>query len=291
VEEIEDPEDALVISPLDRGLLVHKILELFMKQVPKRAQPEDPWSTDERALLLETARQQCDEVESAGIVGRPVLWKTERAKIFRDLERFLDADTELRQHFRVVPHETEFAFGLPGSDVPAIEYSLDPDDVVIRFRGKIDRIDRGPEGQLLVLDYKTGSTWGYGDLDRDPVKRGELLQLPVYALAARQRYLEHAIDAYYWFVSEKGGFRRIGYRVSPAEFTRFGEALRTIRDGVMAGKFPARPGPFGKGGYENCRFCPYMPVCPKDKGRAWQRLRTTPDLEEYVRLAEPQEEA
>ena len=59
-----------------------------------------------------------------------------------------------------------------------------------------------------MLDYKTGGTSSYANMNKDPVQRGKLLQLPVYGLAARQLLGDAVnIKVAYWFVTEKGNFK------------------------------------------------------------------------------------
>lgn len=49
----------------------------------------------------------------------------------------------------------------------------------MRILGKIDRIDRTPDGKFVVLDYKTGRTSG----SLSAIREGRSLQLPIYLLA------------------------------------------------------------------------------------------------------------
>ncbi len=52
----------------------------------------------------------------------------------------------------------------------------------IRLHGVIDRVDIAPAGNIRVIDYKSSSKNGY---DRKELDEGKKLQLPIYALAAR----------------------------------------------------------------------------------------------------------
>jgi RecB family exonuclease len=51
----------------------------------------------------------------------------------------------------------------------------------VRLSGKIDRIDRTPEGYALVFDYKLGKA-----LPLKEIREGKSLQMPVYWLAVEQ---------------------------------------------------------------------------------------------------------
>ena len=102
----------------------------------------------------------------------------------------------------------EHRFGVDeGDDAVVLDIG---DGRTVAFRGFIDRIDRTADGGVLVVDYKTGSDWGYKALDTDITDRGRKLQLGVYALAARQHVQEAtSVDSRYWFVRRGGaGLRR-----------------------------------------------------------------------------------
>jgi len=182
----------------------------------------------------------------------------------------------------------ELAFGVPGADQPAAVVSL-PDGRSLAFRGRIDRVDRAPDrSRLLVLDYKTGAAGWYRQLDKDPVLRGRALQLPVYALAAQQRFAGDAVAARYWFVNEQANYGFATYDGSDDSQARFWSALAVIAEGIERGLFPARPGQPRNDGFENCLLCPYDRICPRDRGRTWQRKREAPELRGYLDLAEPE---
>src|SRR5205814_3703873 len=117
------------------------------------------------------------------------------------------------------------------------------------FGGRVDRIDRSADGRkLVVLDYKTGSDRNYTVIDaeheeHDIVARGELLQLPIYALAARAQFPDaEAAEAYYWFVGQRGAIDMKGGPIDDVAAERFESVVRTIVDGIEEGLFPARPG-------------------------------------------------
>ena len=285
VAETAQPEDAIYISPMERGNLIHNALEEFIREAPPRTSPGQPWSVDERSRLAAIGERLCGEFEAAGLTGRRLLWRLEREQILRDLERFLDEDQQMREEWGVVPAEVELSFGDDAGS--AVTVSLE-DGRSVAFRGRIDRVDQAPDGsRLLVMDYKTGSTGPYKKLKIDPMSRGKLLQLPIYALAAQRRFGERPTAAYYWFVREQQGYELLGYDVTSDKLEAFRNTLGVIVDGIEGGFFPARPGESTNTGYENCGFCPFDQVCPTDRARAWRRKRGAPELRAYVQLAEP----
>ena len=289
VSETEHPEETLTLSALERGNLIHNALETFISEQPPRTTPTQPWSDDERARLARIGEQLCAEAEAAGVTGKPLLWKLERSRILRDLAGFLDEDEALRAEHGVVPAAVELAFGVRGAEQPPLVTSLD-DGRSIAFRGRIDRVDRSPDGsRLLVLDYKSGSAQWYRQLDKDPLKRGRLLQLPVYALAAQQRYGDAPVRASYWFVNEQANYDLAGYDVTEEKLQQFRDTLSVIVGGIGRGLFPARPGERRNEGFENCQLCPYDRLCLSDRARIWERKRLVPELRDYVDLAEPDE--
>ena len=81
--------------------------------------------------------------------------------------------------------DIEVSFGDAGQ--PDVVVPL-PEGRAVRFRGRIDRVDRSPDGRTVVVyDYKTGNPARAASLRDYPVLAGQRLQLPVYAHAARRR--------------------------------------------------------------------------------------------------------
>lgn len=159
------------------------------------------------------------------------------------------------------------------------------DDLVVRLKGKADRIDRSADGRLVVADYKTGGARPYDGLGPDdPVMHGHRLQLPVYALAARDRFgaPETPVRAEYWFATRKGGFTAIGYDVDDAVLAELRAALTVIVGGIRSGLFPPRPK--ADSGAYHCVYCDADGLGDQPTTRAWERVRTAPELTSYVAL-------
>ncbi|HET6952021.1 MAG TPA: PD-(D/E)XK nuclease family protein, partial [Acidimicrobiales bacterium] len=289
VEPVEDPERELQMNALSRGLLVHEVLEQFITDVlarPPEAQPgpDDDWTADDHALIRRIAEQVCDEHEARGVTGRPVFWRRDRAQILAQVDRFLDDDAARRRADRTRPRAAEYRFGLGGEAGPVVVPLHD--GRALRFRGSADRIDDGPAGSLVVLDYKTGRPDDYRRLSPDnPDDRGTKLQLAVYAQAARAAAGRPGapVIAEYWFVSERGGFGRTGYAVDDAVLDRVTATLGTIVGGIERGAFPAHP----IDEYRPWVLCPYCDpdgLGVADLRRDWERKRDHPAVAPYAEL-------
>jgi hypothetical protein len=294
VGALEDPADVETISAADRGSLVHEVLERFVAERLGRHGGAG-WDADDREALLRIADAVEAGYRDVGRTGRPLLWGAEWRALRRHLGRILDHDEEHTKSRAVAPSEVEHPFG--DGVVPPVVVELDGSRT-LRFGGRIDRVDRSADGRrLVVLDYKTGRSDGYKVLDKarddhDIVARGTLLQLPIYALAARDLHPDaEEVEAYYWFVGQRGVIEMKGGPIDAEADARFRDVLNTIVSGIEAGLFPARPGndawyPSRGPTFASCMFCDYDAVCSSGRGEQWVELREAPELARYVALAE-----
>ena len=141
IGSVETPEDVFSISALERGSLVHKILDEFMRSVAESGTmptPHEAWGAEHRDALFNIAQERFARAESDGVTGRPVMWEIERAQILADLDTFLERDAALRARFGVTPSAFEVKFGLTDGPWQEAIWSLDGGERV-RFRGVIDR--------------------------------------------------------------------------------------------------------------------------------------------------------
>ena len=291
VEPVEQPEDIMQLTPLDRGTLVHEVLDRFLGEVRTRADAGRPWSSDDHARLRTIAEEVSAETEARGLTGRRLLWHRDRRLILAELDAFLDADEEFRATGIATTLATELAFGMPDTDAPVVAVPLG-DGREVRVRGKADRVDRRVGGDLVVIDYKTGSVRSYTSISHDdPVTAGTHLQLPVYAYAARAAYggPDTPVEAYYWFVG-RGKNERIGYVVDSGVDHAFVEALRTIVDGIEGGVFPAAPPEPAPTPFIACHFCDPDGMGTTDRWREWERKYDAPELEGFLSLSAPADE-
>jgi hypothetical protein len=173
--------------------VLHEALRRFFGEVRESGFPE-------AEVALARLQALCREIiERTPMDARPYRIRLAEAALLRWLDGFLRREVEYRQASRLEPALLEFAFGPQGArddgdgdETEVGDGEVDPrstreplvvraGEVEVRLSGKIDRIDRTPEGLALVLDYKRGKAPEKGDLEG-----GKSLQLPVYWLAAEQ---------------------------------------------------------------------------------------------------------
>ncbi|HEV3370689.1 MAG TPA: PD-(D/E)XK nuclease family protein, partial [Acidimicrobiales bacterium] len=297
VDEVENPEDELRITPRDKGSLVHQALEDFIGEVLSRPSadqpgPSEPWSPSDRARMVEICERVSAEYEDRGLTGRPIFWRQDKKRILADLLRFLEEDSDVRRKDGTRPLAAELAFGLPDVVLGTVALDL-PDGRSVQFRGKADRVDVGTDGTLRVLDYKTGKADDYRGLNEgNPDAQGRRLQLPVYGQAARlfREIPDAPVRAEYWFVSARGGFERVGYSVTPAVLAHVGETLGTVVNGIEAGVFPHHPTASSTTPWVECAYCDPDDMGVAEERRQFERKQADPAMASFVKLAQPFEE-
>jgi RecB family exonuclease len=287
VEVPELPEEVYELSPLEKGSLVHEVLDRFLAEVLTRPggppAPGEAWTAADRTRLREIGESCCDEYEARGVTGRRVFWQRDRARILDDLDRFLARDANLRDTEQATTLATELRFGLPGADHPAVAIPLS-DGRVVHVRGAADRVDRTADGRFLVIDYKTGKA--YKSFGTDPVVAGLRLQLPVYAHAARAAYdAPHAPAlAAYWFVTTRGEFRWMALPLDDTVATRFDAVVRGVLDGIGAGAFPSVVDPPTSFSWPGRTYTDPDSRGTRDRWREWSRKCRAPEVRGWIEL-------
>lgn len=119
----------------------------------------------------------------------------------------------------------------------------------IKIGGRIDRIDRHPDGTLEIIDYKTGKPW-------DDKKLAENLQLAIYGLAATDPgVLNQPVDklrlSLYFFESAE----KKSIEVSPERLEQAKERILDIRAQIQQSNFVCSEGFICQQGCEYGLFC------------------------------------
>ena len=297
IAALEQPEEVATITPLERGSLVHSILESFIREIQRQEMIPDPdelWSVAHLRLLVAIADREFRDAENRGVTGKQLLWELAQSDIRSDLSTFLEEDSRIRREYGVSPHSVELTFGTPrhrrpdATAAPPVELPARGTST-LSFRGIIDRLDVSASGEkALVIDYKTGSPGPFARLDKDPVDRGKHVQLPVYGLAVRQLLGENVdIRVAYWFVSTRGGFKMRPSVPVPLDevLEPFSRAVGTITGGISSCLFPANPGTNDSNPRENCTYCDFDKLCLSRRVVYWENKHSDPRLTGYISMA------
>jgi DNA helicase-2/ATP-dependent DNA helicase PcrA len=113
-------------------------------------------------------------------------------------------------------------------------------------RGRVDRVDRLPDGSHELIDYKTGERKSEADLEND-------LQLALYRLAAREAWDLEASSGSYYYVLDAD---KVAAPVRPDDAERVERTVLQVGEGVLGQDFEPRPSP------KVCGWCDYKLICP-----------------------------
>lgn len=160
----EEREAEFGLDPLDRGNIVHLLLERTWQRLQSKAElqrlHQQGWL---KKLTEEIARATVEEAGETLPTEKQKLLALEVPRLQSLLENWLQLELERPQGFTTVELEQDYQTEIGG----------------IGLRFKIDRLDSLDDGRTVIIDYKTGSVerkdW-QGERLRQP-------QLPLYALA------------------------------------------------------------------------------------------------------------
>jgi DNA helicase II / ATP-dependent DNA helicase PcrA len=114
------------------------------------------------------------------------------------------------------------------------------------LRGRVDRVDRHPDGSFELIDYKTGKAKSADELRED-------VQLSVYQMGARESWrLETSAQSYFYVLSGQ----KVPVEHSAEELERVRTTVSEIASGILKQRFEPTPSP------EICSFCDYRIICP-----------------------------
>jgi DNA helicase II / ATP-dependent DNA helicase PcrA len=206
-----------VSAAMQYGAAMHRVLRTYHDAVKQRR----PKSDDELLQIFS---------DDPGL-----------AQIEDDYQRSLYLQQGLNQlrHFLAGVRTT------PPPEVLHTEEWFDVHIAGIKIAGRIDRIDRGGDGTIRIIDYKTGKARSQEDAD-------ESLQLSIYAIAARDKWgyrvselMFHNLEGNVEVSSKRGEFQLEEAR----------EKISKVAANIAAGNFKPKPG-------YHCNFCAFCGLCP-----------------------------
>ena len=197
------------------GILVHQVLERF------HGGGATAGSLPELLGLLEAGWRRGGFGDSEE--ERQLRAKATQA-LLRYHERFQDEDGE------PVWFERSFAFKLG----PHL------------LRGRVDRVDKLPDGGYELIDYKTGRPKTATQLRED-------VQLSLYAVGARESWqLEAAQQAYYYVLDDE----KVPVERSEEDRDWITDTVFEVADGILGQGFEPTPS------WSACSMCDYRIACP-----------------------------
>jgi len=262
LEPVEEPEEALELSPLDRGQLYHAVLEDFLRELKSEGRALSPESRD---ALFRTS-ERLVENGPWNLLG----YEGARLLVLQELETDLALwlSDEIRDDSGLVPSHFEVRFGGRIRDHDDADLSTEGavpfdalGDIHVEFGGRIDRIDISPDGRRArVIDYKSGKHPGR---KKKVIYRGKRLQLPIYLMAARAMLgaRHEGIDvesAEYRYVTAHGGDTSLALRSALLD-ERVDDLRKAVGlivgEGIASGMFFPYPED------ATCRNCDYADAC------------------------------
>ena len=253
----EEPEDGLEIDPLEFGILVHRILQRAYGEVIGG----DLGLADALTAVERAHAACCAAAESRGVTGAALSWEARRDALLEDLQETVRLDPVFRREGGR-PACVEWSFGeAAGRPVGLVL----PDGREVRFVGRVDRVDT-TEGGARVIDYKSGK----GETEKQRVKDGLSVQLPVYGLAVRRvgdlvsDGDAAAVTCLYRMVTRRGAFRDVPLTSSREEAD---ERLRVLVAGAVG---LVEAGVFARSTGGSCEYCDVKYACGAS---AWTRAR------------------
>ena len=253
----EEPEDGLEIDPLEFGILVHRILQRAYGDVISG----DLGLADALAAIEKAHAACCAAAESRGVTGAALSWDARRGALLEDLQEAVRLDPVFRREGGR-PACVEWSFGEAAGRPVALAL---PDGREVRFLGRVDRVDATEDG-ARVIDYKSGK----GEAEKQRVKDGLSVQLPVYGLAVRRAGDlvsdgdAAAVTCLYRMVTRRGAFCDVPLTSSREDAD---ERLRVLVAGVVG---LVEAGVFARSTGGSCDYCDVKYACGAS---AWTRAR------------------
>ncbi len=290
LSEWEEQEEAL--NPIEKGNLLHRILQRFLQAYKKESGNKILSKNQEtyEKELQEIAKEEWNLFQQEGHrYLDPILSELNFEQLLQQLQEILLQELDWREKAEsyFFPQFLEFSFGTAIKEEEMRREIVDRNSTVekatislqkhsIQLQGKIDRIDINDDGQFVIYDYKSGSTPANKE-----IKEGVNLQLPLYLLVVEAILglpQEKAIGlAFYTPTSRNTGFwkqeylnlvglsNRIGSKYTEEEWelwvTSIKKKVDQLLDQLYAGDFRVLP-------LSECpSYCPFQHICRKNDER------------------------
>jgi len=112
--------------------------------------------------------------------------------------------------------------------------------------GRVDRVDRHPDGSYELIDYKTGAA-------KRPEELADDVQIALYRIAARDAWEIEAADGSYWYVLDD---EKVPAGGEPDAIERVERIVAEVAAGINEQDFEPKPD------FAVCSWCDYRLICP-----------------------------
>jgi ATP-dependent helicase/nuclease subunit B len=290
LEAWEEPTPFEGIDPLERGLIVHSILENFLEDFCGEKFQAAPMDELQRALTS-LAQDTLSRSQPAGLPA--LLWEIECDSLLTTFNEWIKFEKE-RATQGLMPARLEQPFGEFASGKKQPAFRMIAGKHIFDFRGRIDRIDISRDGKRArVIDYKTGALpQSMAGKSRTPLMSGERIQTVVYrgALSVLEEFIGvETVEGEYLHLQPRDG------RIVPCPFSdeelqkalqELPGILEIVGDGIESGAFFIRTsGKIRPSGH--CDFCDYLQICGKDRIQREERKVNDPAVRKFLQILEP----
>lgn len=199
------------------GAAMHRVLRTYFDSIRLNRRKSDG----------EVLQIFCDDLKSCGIEDE------------YQRELYLRQGTEQLKDFLAAAESS----ALP--DVLHNEEWFDVQIAGTKIAGRIDRMDRAPDGTVSIIDYKTGKARAQEEAD-------ESLQLSIYAMAAQQKW-GYRINGLSFHNLE--GNVIVASKRTEFQLEQARERVIDVAQKIADGNFQPKPG-------FHCSFCSFRGLCP-----------------------------
>lgn len=287
VLDLPDPgsDPDLLVPPDEVGSGTHDALaRLYGRMAAEKAFPVTDLAEARRLAerFLPEAFAQTLEARLAGLAERlPLFWAAYRKRWIASLVSFVRWDLARLATTRAVPRFFEEKERSREAEIPTRAGTRK-----LPLKGRIDRIDEGPDGEITVFDYKTGRSID-GLVGLSDLLKGKDMQLPLYHFLARAVFPNRKVLPP-WILgvgpahtyeegSETGSAACLEEIAEPDVQAALGDSLVALADLAAGGLFPMAPS-------RGCAWCPYEAACRRSHPPSARRVETAPEFASFRNL-------
>jgi RecB family exonuclease len=174
---MDEQEKTIGISPIDKGLILHKSLELIYQQIKNKSQLKSLGNEDKNQLINSSLSQAMQGFSD------DILTRLSQEYFAQKITKFLELELK-RDDFEVITTE-----GLKTISMADLKITI-----------RLDRVDRDVDGKIIILDYKTG-----GVSIKSVCERLTQVQLPIYTYAVASNavgFIEFKDEPCYKYIAD-----------------------------------------------------------------------------------------